>query len=302
MDSLQSTAPVKGLKPGEIAHKLWLELALLDLRTSKLWTKQLDRRNHSAKKSVVTPGGPVVSITSYGKRVETVYRTLESVASGTRLPSRLILWLDDKATFERRPASIRRLEARGLEVILTENYGPHTKYYPYLISKSDLNVPLVTIDDDTIYPRRWLQNLIASYKEYPYLIHCYRSHVVELEGEGFAPYISWQRCRSTVPSIMNFATGVAGVIYPPAFQQKVKDAGLAFTVLCPKADDIWLHVQALRGGFEIKQLKTWEQSFPVMPGTQDMGLIQGNVHGSQNDVQIRKTYTAEDIARLRAAR
>lgn len=302
MDSLQSTAPVKGLKPGEIAHKLWLELALLDLRTSKLWTKQLDRRNHSAKKSVVIPGGPVVSITSYGKRVDTVYRTLESVASGTRLPSRLILWLDDKATFERRPDSIRRLEARGLEVILTENYGPHTKYYPYLISKQDLSVPLVTIDDDTIYPRRWLQNLIASYKEYPYLIHCYRSHVVELEGEGFAPYISWQRCRSTVPSIMNFATGVAGVIYPPAFQQKVKDAGLAFTVLCPKADDIWLHVQALRGGFEIKQLKTWEQSFPVMPGTQDMGLIQGNVHGSQNDVQIRKTYTAEDIARLRAAR
>jgi hypothetical protein len=102
--------------------------------------------------------------------------------------------------------------------------------------------------------------------------------------------------------VLNFATGVSGVIYPPAFQRKVKEAGMGFTVLCPKADDIWLHVQALRGGFEIKQLKTWEQSFPVMPGTQDMGLIQGNVHGSQNDVQIRKTYTPEDIARLRAAK
>jgi hypothetical protein len=82
----------------------------------------------------------------------------------------------------------------------------------------------------------------------------------------------------------------------------LRAAGLGFVELCPKADDIWLHVQALRGGFKVKQLKPWEQSFPILPGTQDMGLIQGNVHGSQNDVQIRKTYTESDIALLKAAR
>jgi len=281
-------------------HRLWLELALLDLRSSRLCLRGLDRRNRSSRDRAVAPGGPVVSLTTYGKRIETVHLTIESIARGSLLPGRLILWLDDEAAYAGRPETLRRLEARGLEVRLTRNYGPHTKYYPYLVSGAPLDVPLVTADDDTLYPRNWLRSLAESCKEDPSLVHCCRAHVVELEGEGFAPYISWRRCRSTVPSALNFATGVSGAIYPPAFQQRLKAAGLGFAELCPKADDVWLHVQALRNGFKVKQLKTWEQSFPVMPGTQDMGLIQGNVHGSQNDVQIRRTYTEEDIARLRA--
>jgi len=301
MVSSPKAAPARGMTPGELVHRLWLEFASLDLRSAKVCLSWLERRNRSSSAPVVAPGGPVVSLTTYGKRIDTVYLTLETVARGALLPSRLILWMDDERAYARRPDTLRRLEARGLEVILTKNYGPHTKYYPFLISGARLDVPLVTVDDDTLYPRGWLKSLAESYKEEPYMIHCCRAHVVELEGEGFAPYISWQRCRSTVPSVLNFATGVSGVIYPPAFQEKVKAAGLEFVEMCPKADDIWLHVQALRGGFQVKQLKTWEQSFPVMPGTQDMGLIQGNVHGSQNDVQIRRTYTAEDIARLRAA-
>jgi hypothetical protein len=32
-----------------------------------------------------------------------------------------------------------------------------------------------------------------------------------------------------------------------------------------------------------------------------MGMIQGNVHGSQNDVQIRQTYTVQDIRLLQSA-
>ena len=236
--------PARGLKTGELVHRLWLELALLDLAYSKLCVNRLDRRNRITKNAAVSPGGPVVSLTTYGKRIDTVYLTLETIARGALLPSRLILWMDDEAAFQRRPDTLRRLEARGLEVKVTQNYGPHTKYYPYLMSAEKLGVPLVTADDDTLYPKSWLQSLAESYREDPHLIHCCRAHVVELEGEGFAPYISWQRCRSTLPSAVNFATGVSGIIYPSVFQQKVKDAGLGFLDSCPKADDIWLHVQA----------------------------------------------------------
>jgi len=240
-------------------------------------------------------------MTSYGKRVETVYLALESIARGALLPRRLILWLDDEAAFRNRPDSLRRLEARGLEVKLTASYGPHTKYYPYIESSESLNAPLVTADDDTLYPAGWLRGLAEGFAADPALVSCCRAHTVLLEGPGFAPYVTWQRCRSTVPSVLNFATGVSGVIYPPALQRQLKAAGTDFVGLCPKADDVWLHVQALRGGFKVHQLKSWEQSFPTLPGTQGTGLIQGNVHGSQNDVQIRRTYTAEDIALLQAA-
>jgi hypothetical protein len=289
-----------GLKPGELFHRLWLKLMSEDVGRSRFLLRRLENRNVSAREAVVSPGGPVVSMTTYGKRVDTVYLTLESIALGSRLPSRLILWLDELDRYHNLPESLRRLQARGLEIRLTPNYGPHKKYYPYLQSGAVLDAPLATADDDVIYPSSWLKGLSDSYNAYPSLVSCYRAHVVRFEGQQFAPYVTWKRCRSTTPSFLNFATGVSGTIYPPALQEQIKAAGLGFEPLCPRADDVWLHLQALRGGFRVKQLKSWEQSFPELPGTQDMGLVVENVHGSQNDLQIQKTYTAADIALLRA--
>ena len=284
-----------------MTHRLWLELAGLDLRSTGFCLRRLKRRNRYETVSVLSPEGPVVSMTTYGRRIETVYLTLESIGRGVLLPRRLILWLDDEAAFRNRPDSLRRLEARGLEVKLAGGYGPHTKYYPYLESQTALDAPLVTADDDTLYPAGWLKGLADAFVKYPTLVSCCRAHKILLEGPGFAPYVTWERCSSKAPSILNFATGVSGVIYPPALQRQLKAAGLDFVALCPKADDVWLHLQALRGGFQVRQVKSWEQSFPTLPGTQGTGLIQGNVHGSQNDVQIRRTYTAADIALLQAA-
>lgn len=248
----------------------------------------------------MAPGGPVVSLTTYGKRIDTVFLTLESIALGDLLPSRLILWLDELDRYNNLPESLRKLQSRGLEVRLTPNYGPHKKYYPFLQSSPLLDVPLATADDDVVYPSGWLRGLAQSYSEHPSLVSCYRAHVMRFEGHSFAPYVTWQRCRSTQPSFLHFATGVSGTIYPPDLQERIKAAGLGFEDVCPRADDVWLHLQALRGGFRIKQLKSWEQSFPELPGTQDMGLVIENVHGSQNDLQIARTYTSSDIALLRA--
>ena len=41
--------------------------------------------------------GPVVSLTTYGRRVHVVFLAIESIARGHTNPSRLILWLDDVA-------------------------------------------------------------------------------------------------------------------------------------------------------------------------------------------------------------
>ncbi len=74
----------------------------------------------------------MVSLTSYGTRIGRVAYAIESIAAGTARPRRLVLWLDDPTRFAARPAALRRLERRGLEVRLTENLGPHTKYFPSL--------------------------------------------------------------------------------------------------------------------------------------------------------------------------
>jgi hypothetical protein len=73
-------------------------------------------------------------------------------------------------------------------------------------------------------------------------------------------------------------------------------------VTCPRADDIWLHVNALRAGFRVMQIGTRPLVFPFVPGTQANGLSVSNVKLLQNDQQISQTYRASDIDLLLSER
>ena len=154
---------------------------------------------------ITQPDGPVVSLTTYGKRTRIVFLAIESIARGRLLPSRLILWIDDKAVFGNLPATIRRLAKRGLEIRLCENYGPHKKYYPYLESLQKVEVPLVTADDDLFYPRYWLQRLAEAFHQSPDIVNCYRARVIGLNQAGLAKYDSLTIADSTMPSFCHCA-------------------------------------------------------------------------------------------------
>src|SRR4051812_39338036 len=102
------------------------------------------RNNVQSREKLTLPEGPIVSLTTHGSRIDTVYLTIESIASGSMRPSRLILWLDNQSLYDHMPDTLRRLVTRGLEVRLCGNYGPHTKYYPFVESHQAFDAPLVT--------------------------------------------------------------------------------------------------------------------------------------------------------------
>jgi hypothetical protein len=255
--------------------------------------------NLYGRTAITQPVGPVVSLTTYGKRVRTVSLAIESIARGSVLPSRIILWIDDKAAFGDLPPGIRRLTRRGLEVRLCNNYGPHKKYYPYLESLQTVEMPLVTADDDTFYPRHWLKRLVEAFQQFPDVVNCYRARVIVLNEGGIAKYEGWKLADSTRPSFCHCAVGVGGTIYPLPLQRVLKQEGAAFLSCCPKADDLWLHVQALRAGYKVRQIS--EKRFPLVgiPGTQSAGLFHQNLIRGENDDQLVHTYRASDIDRLR---
>jgi hypothetical protein len=276
-------------------------------RLVPLQVKALQRRNETGNDAVISQGGPVVSLTTYGPRIDTVHLTIESIGRGRLKPSRLVLWLDDARRFNDLPEGLKRLQARGLEIYLTDNLGPHTKYYPYVASKAHHDAPLVTADDDIVYPRWWLQRLSAAYQAAPDQISCYRAHVVALDakagraGGGVAailPYGSWPPCDSREPRWRHFATGVSGVIYPPRFLDFMHAEGDAFKACCPKADDIWLHAMALRAGLRVRQIGRLPRYFEGLPGTHDQGLVHFNSFSGGNDRQIAATYVAADVQKM----
>ena len=258
--------------------------------------------NRFSTESLISPNGPVVSMTTYRKRSQTVYYAIESIAKGTMRPSRFILWIDDEDLLRNLPASIRRLQKRGLEVRPSKNYGPHTKYYPYVESNQAFDLPLVTADDDVLYPRYWLEKLVEANAQYPQAINCYWAHVVELNGTEIGKYAYFKVCNSTRLSSRNLALGVMGVIYPPSFLTVLKSAGTVFQQCCPSADDLWLHVQALRSGYKVRQIlpNLPYLSFHEVPGAHQTALSYSNVtYGDGNDRQIKATYTQADINLLR---
>lgn len=284
-----------------IALQSWLYLQRGETKLIGLQVARLMRRNQYSSAPVISSSGPVVSMTSYGARLKTVHLALESIAAGSVLPSRLILWVDTAEALTNLSSGLQRLVARGLEIYRSDNHGPHTKYYPYLLSTDTFDAPLTTADDDHIYSKWWLEGLMRSYKEYPVLVNCYRAHTIKFEGTSIAPYRTWAPCTATTPSLLHFATGVSGVIYPPHFLRRLKEAGAGFTHICPNADDVWLHVNALRAGVKIRQLWERQLRFPFSPETQGMGLYHSNVLLDRNDDQIRMSYTSDDLERLKAA-
>jgi hypothetical protein len=275
-------------------------LARQDMKVGRWQQKSAQRRNLHSTRPVIGAANAHVSMTTHGKRIDTVYLAIESIAAGAVLPARFILWLDDPGLFGNLPDSLRRLRDRGLEIHLTENFGPHTKYFPYLLSTEFPEVPLVIADDDVLYSSWWLGGLLNAWDREASVVPCYRAHVMRVTNGVIQPYRSWGPCESTTPSYYNFATGVSGCLYPPVLQRKIKQAGSAFMQLCPKADDIWLHVNALRHGFRARQILRHPLNFPGVEGTQDTGLLHTNSL-SGNDDQIRRTYTHEDIATFLSA-
>lgn len=266
------------------------------LRSRLLSTSLANRFDRSP---VTDPKGPVVSLTTYGKRLKTVHLTIESIARGRVRPSRLILWLDAASLSNQLPAGIGRLQARGLEVRSCKDVGPYKKFYPYVESLGSFDRPLVTADDDVLYPEDWLMLLVEGLERFPDVVNCHRAHVIALDEDGFTSYERWKMAESTEPSFRNFATGVGGVIYPPHFLSVLKQAGTGFLDCCRRSDDIWLHAQALRAGYKVRQVRREQFRVLEIPGSQSNGLFHQNVAYGGNDMQLVATYRASDILLLR---
>jgi hypothetical protein len=285
--------------------------SLMLLRTAARRVKKGAKRLHAGFAMVYLRGrnlmarGPatgsapvIVSLTSYGQRIDTVSIALESIARGKVRPRRLLLWLDSPEQFESRPESLRRLERRGLEILLSPNYGPHTKYYPFVQSAERPTGPLVTADDDIIYPPDWLALLVDANRRHPGAISGHWVSIMGVSGDRVADYATWARARDTAAGPAHFALGVSGVIYPPAMLQELKRRGDRFLAVCPGADDIWLHWVALRAGIPVRQVGTVPHHFPIIPGSQGQALVKTNVGENRNDRWIRGLYSAEDVAAL----
>ncbi|MBK0296097.1 hypothetical protein IAE22_27750 [Bacillus sp. S34] len=110
-----------------------------------------------------------------------------------------------------------RLAARGVEIRVCEDDGPHKKYLPYAQSSAHHPRPLVPADDDVLYPPEWLLGLARAHDRHPGEILAYRVDRIAVRDGQVRPYAEWDRATDATPSPRNVAVGVKGILYPAEF-------------------------------------------------------------------------------------
>ena len=228
----------------------------------------------------------IVSLTTFPKRVNTVWITIETLLRQTVKPDEVILWLaksqfDDISVL---PQKLVNLQKRGLTIRFCDELRSHKKYF-YVMQEYPEDI-IVLADDDMFYPSDTLRKLIKMHKKYPKDICTMTSQVIEPSFETKPsmwrnPKLGERFVHSEKVQIF---TG-SGSLYPPGSLDKTAFRKDLIKDLCPYADDLWLTFMANRKGTKITSWFPW-RAFPItIYGTSEETLWHINAADGKNDDQ-----------------
>lgn len=229
--------------------------------------------------------GPPVTLTAISGRLATLPAVVESLRQQTYRPARINLYLSqephllDKGISPDHPLLREITTSNWVKVHWVPNLGPYRKIIPFLhASNFNANTDsagdndlFITIDDDTIYPPRFIEYLMRNYVRYGCVV-AHRGRRIRLTEarNGIAPFRPYAEWHDGVrePRLANLPTGQSGVLYRRSwFPQDLElEAALA---LAPTHDDLWLRWLTARQGVQAVILqpnaaaKTNELAFPA---------------------------------------
>ncbi len=239
----------------------------------------------------------IVSLTSYGKRINDVYLAIESIMQGSLKPNRIFLWLSkeefSKATL---PITLQKQMERGLEIRFCKDVRSFKKLIYALKEYPDACI--ITIDDDLIYNFDLVENLVNAHKSNPNCIWANRINEMTFADNGaLKSYLQWNgSIKEDSGNIRNhFFTSGGGTLFPPkSFHKEVFNED-TFMNICPTADDVWFNAMARLNGTEIHKItahSSIDEVFLVNDKLQSGGLCVKNndPNDCRNDKQIKAVF------------
>ncbi len=268
-------------------------------RIHKQYVKKHPRKSDSTTTPISnsTPAPElIVSFTSYPERIPTIHRMLESVFEQTISPGKIILWLSEDQFPGKEadlPISLLSYRDRGLKIrFVPDDLKPHKKYYYAMQEFPDR--PIVTLDDDVIYPGDTLSKLWESYQLFPHAVSAIRAHRIAITDGRIGKYSEWIQNEPMFfrrPSMLAFATGVGGVLYPPGFMPPIAFDKQLINDYCLLGDDIWLKCMEILSDTPTVSADI-DAAFTYVEGTQDTALWKNNQSKGYNDAYFSDIATA----------
>lgn len=232
----------------------------------------------------------IISLTSYPKRINYVYYTICSLLNQTTIPKKIILVLSVKEFPQKEknlPKKLLKLDNKIFEILwVNENIKSYKKYF-YTMQMYPNSI-CITVDDDIIYHRNTIDQLIACYKKNPSAISALCTNKFSSEyGEEF-DYNRAIQCYDNeicIPRYDLIAIGFAGILYPPSILPKEAFDLTLIKKCAPFADDLWLKFTELLSNIPVACAAKYKDPVIIIP-SQSTALNKINL--TQNNIQLQK--------------
>lgn len=245
--------------------------------------------------------GVIISLTSYPARLPQLHVVIRSLLKQTVSPEKIILYLGTDTKDSDIPSSLQKLTKYNFEIKTgCKDIKPHKKYF-YAMQEFP-NHTIITVDDDLIYDKNLVSDLITCAKKNPGCVCARRVNLITKNEEGkLNPYSKWEweYKKLITPSHSLLATGCGGVLYPPHILPQETFNLKAIKETCLNTDDIWLKFMELKNDVKV----VFSNNKVVHPlslrHTQESGLLQTNTAGeNRNDINIVQVqnYTGIQLA------
>lgn len=226
----------------------------------------------------------IVSMTSFGDRLmhESKY-AINSILNNTILPDKICITINN---FDKDNIPEEYKNNLLIEIIISnDDIKPHNKYYH--VMKKYRNDVIITIDDDIIYPKYFLEKCIKAYNDNSNVINAFRIHKITYNDKNIMPYKLWKwNYNGLEESYDNFFTGCWGVVYPPGI---FNDDDLCICNIKEYlyVDDIYLNYLCRKHKIKIKRIDNDETFYDINILKNKYSLCNRNVLFN-NDLCLRK--------------
>ena len=194
---------------------------------------------------------PIISLTSYGKRLLYIHRVCIDMIKQPIKKIVLTVYKDDLRYLVSNGEMMQLIQKGYVEVILSHfNLKNHLKYY--VTMNQYPNDIIITIDDDRIYPKDFVDILMSSHRKMP---ECVISNCCVFfdPHKEIIHFRYTDRVFDTNSHKDAMAEGFAGILYPPNFGKNLQKYYplIKSDNAILKNDDIFLHYYELNEGYEV---------------------------------------------------
>jgi len=119
----------------------------------------------------------VVSLTTIPSRLHSIHLVIRSLLKQTVRPTKIVLWVH-KDLEKKLPNKLNKLRSAIFEIRPTEGHSSHRKLIHSL--KAFPESPIVTCDDDLLYPKDWLEKLSVHAQKHPHKIIANQTRYIKI--------------------------------------------------------------------------------------------------------------------------